>query len=154
LQGDFRFRALDGRERTVTLSGKTDRIDLLADGTMRVIDYKSKKTPELKIALQLPIYSHCAHVVLEGHRSRKWTLSEALYLSFEGSRAVVPFKAKGRTVDELIADAQDRLLTTLDRIAEGQFPPQPSKKSLCGACPYAVVCRLEYVDSKETEQDV
>jgi RecB family exonuclease len=153
LQGDFRFRTLDGRERTVTLSAKTDRIDLLADGTMRVIDYKSKKTPDLKVALQLPIYSHCAHVSLAGHRSRKWTLSEALYLSFEGSKAVVPFRAKGRTLDELVADAHDRLLTTLDRIAEGRFPPQPAKKSLCGYCPYAAVCRLDYVDSTETDQD-
>jgi RecB family exonuclease len=153
LQGDFVFRASDGRERTVTLSAKTDRIDLLADGTMRVIDYKSKKTPELKIALQLPIYSHCARVSLEGRASRKWVLGEALYLSFEGAKAVVPFRAKGSTVDELIADAQDRLLITLDRIAAGKFPAQPSKKSLCGPCPYATVCRLEYVATESAEED-
>ena len=146
LQGDFRFRARDGSERTVTLSAKTDRIDLLADGTLRVIDYKSKKTPDLKIALQLPIYSHCARVSLEEHRGRTWTLREALYVSFEGERAVVPFnKQKGPPIDELIEAAQHRLLTTLDRIAEGRFPPQPSKKSICGPCPYVTVCRLEYV---------
>ena len=46
LQGDFTFRTRDGETRTVTLSAKTDRIDLLADGTLRVIDYKSKKTPD------------------------------------------------------------------------------------------------------------
>lgn len=149
LQGDFTFRARDGSERTVTLSAKTDRIDLLADGTLRVIDYKSKKTPDLKIALQLPIYSHCARVSLDEHRSRRWTLGEALYVSFEGERAVVPFnKAKGPHIDELIAQAQDRLLTTLDRIAEGRFPPQPSKKSICGPCPYVSVCRLEYVEAE------
>jgi ATP-dependent helicase/DNAse subunit B len=153
LQGDFLFRTLGGRERIVPLSAKTDRIDLLSDGTMRVIDYKSKKTPELKIALQLPIYSHCARVSLEGHRGRRWTLGEALYLSFEGNKAVVPFRAKGRTVDELIADAQDRLLATLDRIAAGDFPPQPSKKSLCGPCPYSSVCRLEYVSAERPEED-
>ena len=146
LQGEFRFRARDGSERTVTLSAKTDRIDLLADGTLRVIDYKSKKTPDLKIALQLPIYSHCARVSLDQHRGRRWMLREALYVSFEGERAVVPFnKQKGPPIDELIDAAQDRLLTTLDRIAEGRFPPQPSKKSICGPCPYVAVCRLEYV---------
>jgi RecB family exonuclease len=149
LKGDFHFRASDGRERTVTLSAKTDRIDLLADGTLRVIDYKSRKTPDLKVALQLPIYSHCARVSLDGHRGRQWTLGEALYVSFEGDRPVVPFKAKGRTVDDLIGDAQDRLLTTLDRIAEGRFPAQPLKKSLCGPCPYVAVCRLEYVEADD-----
>lgn len=151
LQGSFVFHARDGRERAVPLNAKTDRIDLLADGTMRVIDYKSKKTPELKIALQLPIYSHCARTVLAGHKGRNWTLGEALYLSFEGPKAVVPFRAKGRTVDELIADAEDRLLNTLDRIAAGQFPAQPSKKSLCGPCPYSTVCRLEYVEAAPAE---
>jgi RecB family exonuclease len=146
LQGEFRFRARDGSERTITLSAKTDRIDLLADGTLRVIDYKSKKTPDLKIALQLPIYSHCARTSLDQHRARRWTLREAVYVSFEGERPVVEFKAKGRTLDDLIDDAQDRLLGTLDRIAEGRFPPQPSKKSMCGPCPYVAVCRLEYVE--------
>jgi RecB family exonuclease len=147
LQGEFRFRARDGREQTVRLSAKTDRIDLLADGTLRVIDYKSKRTPDLKTALQLPIYSHCARVSLDQHRGRAWTLREALYVSFEGERPVVPLnKPKGPPIDELIHDAQDRLLTTLDRIAEGRFPPQPAKKSMCGPCPYAAVCRLEYVE--------
>ncbi len=153
LQGDFRFRAADGRERIVTLSAKTDRIDLLADGMLRVIDYKTKKTPELKVALQLPIYSLCARVSLEGHASRTWKLDEALYLSFEGNKAVVPFKAKGRAVDELITDAEDRLLTTLDRIAAGHFPPQPLRKSMCGACPYVAVCRLEYVERPEATRE-
>jgi RecB family exonuclease len=148
LQGDFQFRSLDGRERTVTLSAKTDRIDLLADGTLRVIDYKSKQTPDLKVALQLPIYSLCAQRSLDGHRNRKWTLGEALYLSFEGHRTVVPLKAKGRTMDEVIASAEDRLLATLDNIAAGHFPPRPLKKSMCGPCPYATVCRLEYVEEQ------
>jgi hypothetical protein len=97
--------------------------------------------------LQLPIYSHCARVSLDQHRGRRWTLREALYVSFEGERAVVPFnKPKGPSIDELIDTAQDRLLTTLDRIAEGRFPPQPAKKSMCGPCPYVAVCRLEYVE--------
>lgn len=149
LQGDFELRALDGSQRTVTLSAKTDRIDLLADGTLRVIDYKSKKTPELKVALQLPIYSLCARTRLKGHANRQWTLAEAVYLSFEGNKAIVPLKAKGRNLDELIADAQDRLLITLDRIAAGHFPPQPLRRSLCGSCPYVAVCRLEYVEEPE-----
>ena len=49
-----------GDTRSVTLSAKVDRIDVLEDGTLRVIDYKSKKTPDVRQALQLPVYSFVA----------------------------------------------------------------------------------------------
>ncbi len=149
LQGDFTFRTRDGLSRLVPLSAKADRIDLLEDGTIRVIDYKSKNTPDLKRALQLPIYSMCARDKLAGRGGRNWSLSEPLYLSFEGERAVVPFRVKGRTIDELLDEAQDRLLQTLDDIASGAFPARPSKKSLCGPCSYRTVCRLEIVEADE-----
>ena len=147
LQGDFTFSASDGRRRTVPLSAKTDRIDVLAGKTLRVIDYKSKKTPDLKQALQLPIYSFIALESLRAARGGHWSIAEALYLSFEGDKAVVPLRARGRTTDELIADAQTRLIATLDDIAAGVFPPRPARRSLCGPCPYRTVCRLEYVES-------
>jgi RecB family exonuclease len=152
LQGDFTFRTSDGDERAVALNAKTDRIDLLADGTMRVIDYKSKKTPDVKVALQLPIYSFCARERLVGRHDRAWTISEALYVSFEGAKAVVPLRAKARGLDELIDDAQDRLVRTLDQIADGNFPAAPLRRSLCGPCPYSAVCRLEYVEAPEGEE--
>lgn len=148
LQGDFTVRA-EGRTRTVRLSAKADRIDLLADGTMRVIDYKSKLTPDVKQALQLPIYSFCARERLRGHDGRDWRLSEALYLSFEGERAVAPLRARGRSLEELVDEAQARMLETLDRIEAGSFPPSPARKSLCNACPYSAVCRLERVEAAE-----
>jgi RecB family exonuclease len=153
LQGDFTFRRADGTTRTVTLSAKTDRIDVLSDGTLRVIDYKSKKTPDPKQALQLPIYSYVAREALRAARGGAWAIGEALYLSFEGEKAVVPLRARGRTLDELLDDAQERLVATLDRIAEGQFPATPAHKSLCGPCPYRVVCRLELVEPAVEDAD-
>ena len=147
LQGDFTFSAGDGRRRTVALSAKTDRIDVLAGKTLRVIDYKSKKTPDLKQALQLPIYSFVALESLRAARGGQWSIAEALYLSFEGDKAVVSLRAKGQTTDELIASAQGRLIDTLDDIAAGAFPPRPARRSLCGPCPYRAVCRLEYVEA-------
>jgi RecB family exonuclease len=144
LQGDFTFRASDGRTRTIALSAKTDRVDLLSNGSLRVIDYKSKLTPDVKQALQLPIYSLCARTRLAGHQGRDWTLGEAAYLSFEGERAIVPLRVRGRTLDDLVDDAQDRLLGTLDAIGAGVFPPRPARKSLCVACPYSTVCRREW----------
>jgi RecB family exonuclease len=148
LEGDFVFRAGDGRSRTVTLSAKTDRIDVLGGGALRIIDYKSKKTPDVRQALQLPIYSFVAVESLRAARGGDWTIGEALYVSFEGDKPIVPLRAKGRTTDELIADAQERLIETLDDIAAGLFPPRPSKRALCGPCPYRAVCRLEIVEAR------
>jgi ATP-dependent helicase/DNAse subunit B len=151
LQGEFTFQPSSSEPRTVRLSAKADRIDLLADGTLRVVDYKSKRTPDLKQALQLPIYSLCARDSLRAHRvDRAWTIGEALYLSFEGEKAVVPLRARGRTLEELIDEAQGRLVAALDDIADGRFPASPAKRSLCGPCPYRAVCRLEIVERTES----
>lgn len=152
LQGDFAFRTREGASRTVTLSAKVDRIDVLADRRLRVIDYKSKKTPDVKQALQLPVYSDVARQALAAD-GEPWAIAEALYLSFEGDKAVVPLQARNKTLDVLLAEAQERLLTTLDRIAEGRFPPSPARKSLCAPCPYRAVCRLEIVDRDQESPD-
>jgi RecB family exonuclease len=153
LEGEFTFRARDGRRRAISLSAKADRIDLLSNGAVRVIDYKSRQTPDLKQALQLPIYSFCARQRLAGYEGREWTLAEAAYLSFEGDRAVIPLRARGSTLDDLIDEAQDRMLTALDDIAEGSFPPRPARKSLCSNCPYATVCRREWVEADASRGD-
>ena len=148
LEGEFEFQTGGGSTRRVPLNAKTDRIDVLADGTLRVIDYKSKTTPDPKVALQLPIYAHLARQLLQQSRGRTWTLAEALYLSFEGDKAVVPLRApRGQSLDDLIADAERRTVDALDLIATGHFAPRPVKKSLCGPCSYRAVCRLEIVDA-------
>ncbi len=146
LQGDFDLHLGDSVHRTVTLSAKVDRIDVLANGSLRVIDYKSRKTPDLKQALQLPIYSYVARESLQRARGGRWTIAEALYLSFEGDKPVVSLRARGRTLEELLDEAQHRMLGALDDIAAGRFPPSPAKRGLCGPCPYRAVCRLELVD--------
>jgi ATP-dependent helicase/DNAse subunit B len=146
LEGRFEFRSRDGELRLVPINGKADRIDVLPGRRLRVIDYKSKNTPDPKVALQLPIYAHLAREILQKTRGGYWSFDEAMYLSFEGDRAVVALKpAKGETLDDFIAAAQDRLIDALDRIAAGHFPAQPAKKSMCHACGYRTVCRLDYV---------
>ena len=44
-----------------------------------------------------------------------------MYLSFEGDKAVVTLRAKGQTLDDMIADAQDRLLDALDALPRDNF---------------------------------
>jgi ATP-dependent helicase/nuclease subunit B len=141
LDGDFIFANTDGSTRVVTLSAKIDRVDLLRDGSFRLIDYKTKFVPDKKVALQLPIYSTCVRTRLRREQGRDVPLSEAMYLSFEGDKPIVALQPRDGSFDEVIADAEHRLIGALDDIAAGRFPPRPSPKSICSACPFVAVCR-------------
>jgi len=144
LEGEFTFITPAG-PRTATLRGKADRLDLLADGTFRLIDYKLGWPPDRRKALQLPIYSVCAEQTLQTYRGRSWTLGEATYLAFKGSRRVVPLFSNPADRDKVLADAQERLVSTIDAINAGHFPPTPDDVYRCETCSYSAVCRKDYV---------
>jgi len=144
LSGAFTIATANG-PRTVMLRGKADRLDLLADGTFRLIDYKLGWPPNRTRALQLPIYSLCAEQRLASHRGRAWTLGEAVYLAFKGPKRVVPLFSAPAERDKVLADAQQRVADTLDAIARGAFPPTPDDVYRCETCTFASVCRKDYV---------
>jgi ATP-dependent helicase/nuclease subunit B len=144
LEGEFTVATANG-PRVVSLRGKADRVDLLEDGTFRLIDYKLGWPPNRARALQLPIYSVCAEQRLAPHRGRNWTLGEAAYLAFKGPRRVVPLFASSADRVKVLADAQQRLVDTLDAIATGEFPPKPDDVYRCETCSFAAVCRKDYV---------
>ena len=143
LNGEFTFATSAGA-RSVVLKGKADRIDLLEDGTFRVIDYKLGWPPQRGRALQLPIYGLCAQQKLTAERGRTWTLGEAAYIAFKGPRRVVPLFSAGDR-EKTLADAQQRMADTLDAIARGEFPPTPDDVYRCETCSFATVCRKDYV---------
>jgi RecB family exonuclease len=143
LRGAFRFLTEAG-PRTIELRGKVDRLDLLADGTFRVVDYKLGWPPNTARALQLPVYSLCAEQRLDGYQGRHWQIGEAAYLAFQGPRRVVPlFQAASR--ERVLRDAQDRLVSAVDAIARGEFPPRPDDVFRCETCAFSPVCRKDYV---------
>jgi ATP-dependent helicase/nuclease subunit B len=144
LDGEFTFATADG-PRTVVLRGKADRIDLLEDGTFRVIDYKLGWPPKTGHALQLPVYGLSAEQQLAGYKGRTWVLGEAAYLAFKGPRRVVPLFSSPAARVKVLADAQQRLVATIDAIARGEFPPTPEDVWLCETCNFAAVCRKDYV---------
>lgn len=144
LEGEFTFATDDG-PRTVALRGKADRVDLLADGTFRLIDYKLGWPPNKARALQLPIYSVCAEQRLDGYRGRRWRVGEAAYLAFKGPKRVVPLFPSPDDRDETLADASRRLIDTIDAIARGEFPPTPDDVFRCETCSFTAVCRKDYV---------
>ncbi len=140
LRGTFTFAAA-GMSRDVAVRSKSDRIDLLEDGTLRVIDYKLGRAPERKRALQLPVYGVCAQQALDGRHGRRWTLAHAAYIAFKEKSPYVEL----RPLDKELEDGQARLLTTLTAVERGEFPVEPEDPFLCTWCAFSAVCRKDYV---------
>jgi RecB family exonuclease len=140
LEGEFEMRGPDGPRR-IALTGVADRIDLLADGTLRVIDYKSGRPPSARRMLQLPIYTVCATQQLDGRHGRAWEPGEGGYIAFRDARRFVALDDRRGALRE----AQERLLTAVDGIRAGRFPPAPVEPFRCSFCSYAGVCRKDYV---------
>jgi RecB family exonuclease len=144
LHGDFEFMGPRGARR-IALRGVADRLDLLADGTFRLIDYKLSSPPNKSRALQLPVYGICAEQDLKNHRGRSWTLTEAAYISFRGARKVTPLFTARASRAAVLESAQERLIDAVDAIERGEFPPTPEDVFLCGFCGFGAVCRKDYV---------
>jgi RecB family exonuclease len=140
LEDTFTFAA-DGATRRVTLRSKADRIDLLQDGTFRIVDYKLGRAPEKKRSLQLPIYGACAQQALEGRHGRSWTLSRAGYIAFKDKAVFTPLQQP----EKALVEGQTKLLAVIDAVERGEFPVQPDEPFLCNWCPYPGVCRKDYV---------
>jgi RecB family exonuclease len=140
LQGRFTFAGPDG-PREVALRSKSDRIDLLADGTFRIVDYKIGRAPEKKRSLQLPIYGACAAQALKGRHGRAWTVGRAGYIAFKEKTPFVELLNPAKA----IAEGEARLLEALEAIERGEFPVRPDEPFLCNWCQYPGVCRKDYV---------
>jgi RecB family exonuclease len=143
LDGEFTFFGEDGSPRAVRVRAKIDRVDVLGDGTFRLIDYKTKYVPDRRTALQLPIYSSCVRTTLSREHGRDIPASEAMYLSFEGPQAVVALEERGKAFEDLTTAAGRRLVAALDNIARGHYPPVPESRNLCTMCRFTAVCRTE-----------
>lgn len=143
LEGEYAFSAGD-RQRTVRIRAQADRIDLLADGSLRIIDYKLGRAPKMQRALQLSVYGVCATQHLEGHRGRSWHVGEAGYVAFGDPDVFKPLATRG-DVDAALAAGQQRLLKAVEGIERGEFPARPDEAYLCNFCAYASVCRKDYV---------
>jgi RecB family exonuclease len=147
LEGRFVIRS-GARSGEVQLRGKADRIDVLTDRSIRVIDYKLRKAPASRRALQLPIYAAAATQALAKERGGEWRLAEAGYVAFGERQAFV--RLGGRQGDEgKVADAlesgQALFLDTVEAIERGEFPVSPDEPFMCRFCAFPSVCRKDYV---------
>jgi RecB family exonuclease len=143
LEGEFEFTGKSASRR-VKIRAKADRIDLLDDGTLRIIDYKLTRAPKPARALQLPVYGVCATQRLAGRHGRQWTVSRAGYIAFKERNAFVSAGGAG-SISAALDEGQERLLNTVAAIERGEFPVDPDEPFFCTRCGYAAVCRKDYV---------
>ncbi len=136
-----------GTARPVRLRGTIDRVDLLADRTLRVIDYKTGRAPDAGRSIQLPAYLLCAAQQVARERGGKWAAGQALYVAF-GESEPVQWVVKPDGDPAEIAESVSRLFAALDGIAAGSFPPRPATRRLCATCGFQSVCRKDYVDAE------
>ena len=143
LHGEFHLAGEAGPVR-LRIRGKADRIDLLEDGTLRLVDYKLGRAPKPARSLQLPIYGVCAAQALEGRHGRSWTVSRAGYLAFKEKNAFVALAAPAQMAQALV-EGQHRMIDAVGAIEGGTFPVAPDEPYRCTWCGYAGVCRKDYV---------
>jgi RecB family exonuclease len=143
LEGEFAFAVASGSRR-IQLRAKADRIDLLDDGTLRVIDYKLSRAPKPSRALQLPVYGLCAQQHLAGRGGRDWSVSRAGYVAFKEKNAFVAVGASS-SLERALEEGAERLVGAVDGIEAGRFPVKPDEPYRCMWCGYAGVCRKDYI---------
>jgi RecB family exonuclease len=144
-EGVFELAGAQG-SRAVPIRGIVDRIDLLADGSLRVIDYKASLPPR---PVQLAIYASTTVERLGRQRGRDWRVGEAAYLVYGAQRGTRPLARKPADLPGVLADAQARAAAAVDGIERGAFPPRPVLLRLCATCAYAGVCRKDHVAAIE-----
>jgi hypothetical protein len=146
IEGPFIFPVRGGlASRIIDIKGKADRVDVLGDGSLRVIDYKLGRMPDLAASVQVAVYGHCVRQVLEAEDGRTHPVSAAMYLAFGEDRRI-----DGRfpgTPQEVAVGVEARagvFADVIERIEQGEFPPQPIKATECQWCGFAGVCRKEH----------
>jgi len=108
------------------IGGKLDRVDMVDDGTLEIIDYKTGK--EKNNNLQLMIYTF----LVEGLFDKKVSRATYIYLK-SGRRVSVEPK------EDLRAETRKHIIDTVDKIAETK-DWKPNISRLCGYCDYFPYC--------------
>ena len=143
-EGTFTFAAEAG-ERQIAVRGKADRIDVLADGSLRIIDYKLGRAPKAARALQLPIYGVCAQQQIERERGLRLPIARAGYVAFKEKNAFIELGGRSGSIDGALREGQQRFLDAIARIESGEYPPAPDEPWTCTRCGFPHVCRKDYV---------
>ena len=87
LRGPFTFPQLGGlKQKTIEIRGKADRIDVFDDGTLRVVDYKLGRLPDLETLDSDRRVRALRRAVLEPATDGSIRCESAMYLAFGDDR--------------------------------------------------------------------
>jgi RecB family exonuclease len=146
LEGAFVFPQLAGlKQRTIEIRGKADRVDVFADGSFRVIDYKNGKAPNKDTSLQIAVYAHVMKAMLESRDGRPHGIREAMYLAFGDADSFKNALRGTPTADAVVGARAAIFADTVDLIETGKYPARPADLSSCEYCAFAGFCRKEYL---------
>jgi RecB family exonuclease len=126
-------KILDG----IQINGKIDRIDTLADGTQRVVDYKTGNDKKGAQALrnqvakeiQLAIYKYA------GAQELGIDAQGLVYYFLENAQPVIEAEA----TDEHVAEVRATIDEVADKIISLDFTPLPEHQK-CKSCSFRHVC--------------
>ncbi len=117
------------------IRGVIDRIDKAPDGALRIIDYKSGKSPRPGYGDQADFQMKFYALLVERIEGARPALMRLLYLRDGGVKELVPTEAD-------VASAEARVRSTWTAItthaAAGVFPTSPSR--LCAWCAFQGLC--------------
>ncbi|HUI84276.1 MAG TPA: ATP-dependent DNA helicase [Candidatus Binatia bacterium] len=126
LHTEHRFNIEVGEAR---VKGRFDRLDLLGNGEVVVVDYKTgraKTQEDADESLQLSVYALAAARM--GHRP-----ASLVFVNLKDGTAVESHRSP-----EQLREAEARVTTIAARIAAGEFEARPN--SQCARCSYHSIC--------------
>lgn len=126
LEYGFTFKLGQG----YSLRGAIDRIDKTDEG-IRLVDYKTgspKKKLEAEDKEQLLIYQMAAEEIL------KQKVSELVFYYFDNNEQL-SFLGRPEEIEKL----KEKIITRIEEIKKGQFPPNPSEH-ICKYCDFKNIC--------------
>lgn len=145
LRGPFTFPVLGGLDRTtIEINGKADRIDVFSDGSLRVVDYKLGRMPNLKSSVQIATYAHAAQQQLQARDHRPHPVADAMYLAFGDEQRLEGRLGSAGEAAIAVEVRAGEFAGVVARIEAGEFPARPISTSECSWCRYSGVCRKEY----------
>ncbi|HUR20800.1 MAG TPA: PD-(D/E)XK nuclease family protein [Vicinamibacterales bacterium] len=145
LRGPFRFPILGGLDqKVIEINGKADRIDVFRDGSLRVVDYKLGRMPDLKTSIQIATYAYAAQQQLEAADHASHPIADAMYLAFGDEQRLEGRVGSASDAAMAVEARAGDFAGVVARIEAGEFPARPISTSECLWCRYAGVCRKEY----------
>ena len=157
LRGPFSFpQQLGLKQKTIEVRGKADRVDVFHDGSLRVIDYKLGRLPDVATSVQIGVYAHCVRAVLSSRDGQPHPVRSAMYLAFGDDKKLEgPLGSSSQLADMAVDARASDFAAIIEHIEAGEFPARPLRPGECQWCRYALVCRKEYApDSDEAAEPV